>query len=128
MDALDLCFEMCDYIQQNGVAKLAGNTKLKDNLKKDFLHFLIGDFFYFTAKLKACVVHKLSKGSAALYRILLGGGHLFGSKYHKTPSFCSFRLKAITTALASSFVWVMLTEKSRSRLSASSFAHPLSFR
>ena len=41
MDALDLCFEMCDYIQQNGVAKLAGNTKLKDNLKKDFLHFLI---------------------------------------------------------------------------------------
>ena len=41
MDALDQCFEMCDYIQQNGVAKLAGNTKLKDNLKKDFLHFLI---------------------------------------------------------------------------------------
>lgn len=32
---------MCDYIEQNGIVKLAGNTRLRDNLKKEFLHFLI---------------------------------------------------------------------------------------
>ena len=32
---------MCDYIEQNGVVKLVGNVKLRDNLKKELLHFLI---------------------------------------------------------------------------------------
>ena len=32
---------MCDYIEQNGVVKLTGNVKLRDNLKKELLHFLI---------------------------------------------------------------------------------------
>ena len=41
MDAINLCYEMCDYIEQNGIVKLAGNTRLRDNLKKEFLHFLI---------------------------------------------------------------------------------------
>ena len=41
MDSINLCYEMCDYIEQNGVVKLAGNVKLRDNLKKELLHFLI---------------------------------------------------------------------------------------
>lgn len=41
MDAINLCYEMCDYIEQNGIVRLAGNTSLRDNLKKEFLHFLI---------------------------------------------------------------------------------------
>lgn len=41
MDAINMCYEMCDYIEQNGIVKLAGNTRLRDNLKKEFLHFLI---------------------------------------------------------------------------------------
>ena len=32
MDSINLCYEMCDYIEQNGVVKLAGNVKLRDNL------------------------------------------------------------------------------------------------
>ena len=41
MDSINMCYEMCDYIEQNGIVKLAGNTRLRDNLKKEFLHFLI---------------------------------------------------------------------------------------
>lgn len=41
MDSINMCYEMCDYIEQNGIVKLAGNTGLRDNLKKEFLHFLI---------------------------------------------------------------------------------------
>ena len=41
MDSINLCYEMCDYIEQNGVVKLVGNVKLRDNLKKELLHFLI---------------------------------------------------------------------------------------
>ena len=41
MDLINTCFEMCDYIEQNGVVRLAGNVKLRDNLKKELLHFLI---------------------------------------------------------------------------------------
>ena len=41
MDSINLCYEMCDYIEQNGVVKLTGNVKLRDNLKKELLHFLI---------------------------------------------------------------------------------------
>lgn len=41
MDLINTCFEMCDYIEQNGVVGLTGNTKLRDNLKKELLHFLI---------------------------------------------------------------------------------------
>ncbi len=41
MDSINLCYEMCDYIEQNGVVRLAGNVKLRDNLKKELLHFLI---------------------------------------------------------------------------------------
>ena len=33
MDLINTCFEMCDYIEQNGVVRLAGNVKLRDNLK-----------------------------------------------------------------------------------------------
>ena len=35
MDLINTCFEMCDYIEQNGVVRLAGNVKLRDNLKKE---------------------------------------------------------------------------------------------
>ena len=41
MDSINMCYEMCDYIEQNGIVKLVGNTRLRDNLKKEFLHFLI---------------------------------------------------------------------------------------
>lgn len=41
MDSINMCYEMCDYIEQNGIVRLAGNTSLRDNLKKEFLHFLI---------------------------------------------------------------------------------------
>ena len=41
MDSNNMCYEMCDYIEQNGIVRLAGNTSLRDNLKKEFLHFLI---------------------------------------------------------------------------------------
>ena len=41
MDSINMCYEMCDYIEQNGIVKLAGNIRLRDNLKKEFLHFLI---------------------------------------------------------------------------------------
>ena len=41
MDSINMCYEMCDYIEQNGIVKQAGNTRLRDNLKKEFLHFLI---------------------------------------------------------------------------------------
>jgi len=40
-DLFSKCYEMCDYIEDNGVAKLAGNTRLRDSLKTDFLHFII---------------------------------------------------------------------------------------
>lgn len=41
MDSINMCYEMCDYIEQNGIVKLTGNIRLRDNLKKEFLHFLI---------------------------------------------------------------------------------------
>ena len=41
MYSINMCYEMCDYIEQNGIVKLVGNTMLRDNLKKEFLHFLI---------------------------------------------------------------------------------------
>jgi len=41
MDLINTCFEMCDFREQNGVVRLAGNVKLRDNLKKELLHFLI---------------------------------------------------------------------------------------
>ena len=41
MDSINMCYEMCDYIEQNGIVKLTGNIRLRDNLKKGFLHFLI---------------------------------------------------------------------------------------
>ena len=34
MDSINMCYEMCDYIEQNGIVKLVGNTRLRDNLKK----------------------------------------------------------------------------------------------
>lgn len=35
------CYEMCDYIEQNGVTKHKLDTSLRENLRIDFLHFLI---------------------------------------------------------------------------------------
>ncbi len=39
MDSINMCYEMCDYIEQNGVVKLAGNVKLRDNLKERTVAF-----------------------------------------------------------------------------------------
>ncbi len=41
MDSINKCYEMCDYIQSNKVVSLTGNVALRDNLKKELLHFLI---------------------------------------------------------------------------------------
>lgn len=39
-ESFNRCYEMCDYIEKNGVANLKGIT-LRENLKKEFLHFCI---------------------------------------------------------------------------------------
>ena len=41
MDSINMCYEMCDYIEQNGIVKLAGNTRNQENPKKAIMHFLI---------------------------------------------------------------------------------------
>ena len=40
-ERFDKCFEMCDYIEANGVLKEKLNTSLRENLKKEFLNFMI---------------------------------------------------------------------------------------
>lgn len=40
-ERFDKCYEMCDYIEANGVLKEKLNTSLKENLKKELLNFMI---------------------------------------------------------------------------------------
>ncbi len=35
------CYEMCDYIEQNGVIKKELKTSLRDNLRREFLNFIL---------------------------------------------------------------------------------------
>lgn len=35
------CYEMCDYIEQNGVIKKELSTSLRDNLRREFLNFIL---------------------------------------------------------------------------------------
>ena len=34
MDSINMCYEMCDYIEQNGIVKMEGNIRLRENIKK----------------------------------------------------------------------------------------------
>ena len=40
MDLINTCFEMCDYIEQNGVVRLAGNVSFATILRKNCCIFL----------------------------------------------------------------------------------------
>lgn len=35
------CYEMCDYIEQNGIIKKELKTSLRDNLRREFLNFIL---------------------------------------------------------------------------------------
>ena len=35
------CYEMCDYIEQHGVIKKELKTSLRDNLRREFLNFIL---------------------------------------------------------------------------------------
>lgn len=40
-EMLDTCYAMCDYIEDNGVVKQDLSTTLRENLRRDFLNFVI---------------------------------------------------------------------------------------
>ena len=84
MDLINTCFEMCDYIEQNGIVKLTGKAKLRDNLKKELLHFLIYISMIdgrYGEEEKAFIKKKLHNNSANIIKRLLkrlpklGKGH-----------------------------------------------------
>lgn len=41
MRLINECYEMCDYIEKNGVSKQKPDTPLRETLRVDFLHFLV---------------------------------------------------------------------------------------